>query len=788
MATIVLVGLIYIICELYIDDILLYAKSEDEFCSNLEQILQRCRQYNIKLNPLKCMLGLTEVEYVGHTINETGMHFTRSKLDSVLSFELPTFGKQLKSFVGFCNYFRDHVENFSTRIYPLNDLLKDYDKRRRLVWTEEARLAFEDIKMAIHECPSLFFMDEQLPVFLHTDASKYGIGAYLFQLTSDGKEKPIAFISKTLTDTQRRWHTPQKEAYAIYYAFKQLEYLLRGVKFTLRTDHKNLIYINDTMTEMVIRWKIEVQEYDFDVEHIPGPLNVVADGLSRLIPSEASSAIVPNLLAALCPFEPTTVDDILLCTFWQDNISSSELLCPLSDQKYEKMSEEIRTVIGRAHNSMVGHHGKDRTLAKVMTILQQSKYKKLADQFTDDDQLATYVTEFIAKCPVCQKLSTLNVPIQPHTFTTATYEPHQRLNIDSIGPLPTDEDGNNYILVLIDTFTRWIELYPIKAVTAHETAKVLLKHFGRFGQAQELQHDNGSQFVNAIITELCLLLGVEQKRTLAYSSEENGIVERANKEVLRHLRAIICDTKVIEKWNIYLAFVQRIMNSAVNQNTGVSPAQLLFGNAITLNRSILVDLPVHVQHDLSTWANEMVQAQYLIIDLAVAHQQSVDEKNRAKRQKLEPTAFPEGSLVLVEYHKKGFKKGPPHKLLPRLQGPFQVIDSNKNTYELRDLGSEKIVTHHVTDLRRFAYDPEYTDPSEVAQIDQQLYLVDTITAHEGTLRRKSQMTFTVKWKGYEGHPDEYTPNQKYSDLKNNEQFHEYCKANGLQSLIPKAYR
>ncbi|MFN9905486.1 MAG: ribonuclease H family protein, partial [bacterium] len=94
-------------------------------------------------------------------------------------------------------------------MFPLNELLKDYDKRRRLVWTEQSRQAFEDMKMAIHKCPSLYFLDDLLPIFLHTDASKYGIGAYLFQMTSDGRELPIAFISKTLSDTQRRWHTPQ---------------------------------------------------------------------------------------------------------------------------------------------------------------------------------------------------------------------------------------------------------------------------------------------------------------------------------------------------------------------------------------------------------------------------------------------------------------------------------------------------------------------------------------------------------------------------------------------------
>jgi transposase InsO family protein len=794
MATIVLASLIYVICELYIDDILLHAQTEDEFCANLTTILDRCRQHNIKLNPKKCCLGMSEVEYVGHTVNETGMHFKRSKLDSVLDFELPTYGKQLKSFIGFCNYFRDHVENFSAKMFPLNALLKDYDKRRRLVWTEETKQAFEEMKNAIHECPALFFMDDDLPVYLHTDASKYGIGAYLFQLTPEGKEKPIAFISKTLTDTQRRWHTPQKEAYAIYYAFTQLEHLLRGVKFLLRTDHKNLVYINDTMTEMVIRWKIAVQQYDFDIEHIPGPLNIVADGLSRLIPGEASSQTIPIILAALCPpFYPleseNEEEEHFFCSFWQQDAPEEVLCAKISTEKPIKIPEDIRSVIGRSHNSLVGHHGRERTVAKVMEILQQKKYKKLADQFSDNDHLRTYIKEFIDKCPVCQKLSTLKVPIQAHTFTTATYEPHQRLNMDTIGPFPDDDDGYCYILVIIDTFTRWIELFPIKSTTAAETAQILLQHFGRFGQAQEIQHDNGSQFVNSIIAELSLLLGIDQKRTLAYSSEENAIVERANKEVLRHLRAILMDRKVKEQWRIYLPFVQRIMNSAVSLSTGVSPAQLLFGNAITLNRSILVDLPIHVRHDLSEWANNMVQAQYLIIDKAVAYQTQLDQKNRAKRQREEPTEFEDGSLVLVEYHKKGFKKGPPNKLLANLKGPYQVIEHDQNTYKLRDLGSEKIVSHHVTDIHPFKYDPEHTDPVEVALTDKDLFIVDAVVAHKGNPRRKSEMTFTVKWKGYEGHPDEYTDNQLYKDLKNNVAFHEYCRAHKeLLSLIPQQFR
>ena len=175
---------------------------------------------------------------------------------------------------------------------------------------------------------------------------------------------------------------------------------------------------------------------------------------------------------------------------------------------------------------------------------------------------------------------------------------------------------------------------------------MLLQHFGRFGQAQQLHSDNGTQFVNAIITELCLLIGVEHKRTLAYSSEENAIVE-ANQEVLRHLRTIIHSTKVLDTWNLFLPFVQRIMNAAVSQTTGVSPAQLLFGYAITLDRSILVDLPIDVKQDLSEWANEMVKASPIFGNRPSCCISKVadDTNDVTKRQKMTPTVFNEGALV-----------------------------------------------------------------------------------------------------------------------------------------------
>ena len=156
------------------------------------------------MSPSKCRFGLREVEYVGHVINEHGKTFSREKLTKVAEFPRPKTQKQLKSFLGLANYFREHFSHHSTLVAPLNALCCDYRRSKVVDWSPEAIERFDLVKQKIADCQKLFWMDDDLPVFLHTDASDFGIGAYLFQVGPDGKERPVHFLSKSFTDVQSR--------------------------------------------------------------------------------------------------------------------------------------------------------------------------------------------------------------------------------------------------------------------------------------------------------------------------------------------------------------------------------------------------------------------------------------------------------------------------------------------------------------------------------------------------------------------------------------------------------
>ena len=167
-------------------------------------------------------------------------------------------------------------------VQPLHKLIVDYKPRNKIRWTKALEEVFYQVQASVNDAPPLYFLNYNAPVFLHTDASDFGIGANLYQV-KDNKEVPIAFISKALTTTEVKWSTPEKVCYAIFYSLVKLEYLLRDIHFTLRTDHRNLTFLNESFQQKVKRWKLAIMHFNFDIEHIPGKQNVVADALSRLM-------------------------------------------------------------------------------------------------------------------------------------------------------------------------------------------------------------------------------------------------------------------------------------------------------------------------------------------------------------------------------------------------------------------------------------------------------------------------------------------------------------------------
>jgi transposase InsO family protein len=556
----------------------------------------RFRKHKILLKPKKCAFGLTKIEFVGHTISEEGVSFSREKLQEVLDFPRPVTQQQLRQFIGLANYYRDHVKNHSDKARPLIMMFRDYEKRKKIVWTPEAIQAFETLQKDVSECHTLFFVDESAPIFLCTDASDYGIGGYLYQVI-DGKERPVGIFSKSLHDSELKWSVPEKECYAIYFALKKWEYLLRNVQFTIKTDHLNLTYLNMEGSPKVKRWRTDIQEFDFFIEHIPGEDNIVADATSRLCAKESQQIL---------------------------------MLAPI--QKVQIPRDKYR-IISKYHNSVSGHFG----YTTIMRKLRAAKYKWTG--------MGDHVKIFLKTCALCQKMSQVKPHIYAQPFTAASYSPMDTLNVDSIGPVTTDIFGNCYIIVIICCFTRFVELYAAPDTSALSAARALLNHHGRYGVPNKIRTDRGSQYVNELIQKFCTLVGTEMDPTTAYSKEENGIVERANKEVMRHLRAIIFDRRITDTWSSdYLPLVQRIMNAQIKSPTGVSPAQLLFGDAVHLERGILLphkevsegeDIPVYLKRLLSTQSD--------LIKIAQENQKMSDNQHMANA-KPQRTEFPKAIM------------------------------------------------------------------------------------------------------------------------------------------------
>jgi hypothetical protein len=726
MASVVLIGLIYIICEMYVDDCIVHGSGNAQFLERLELVFKRFSACKILLQAKKCKFGMKVIEYVGRQISKDGTSMSTEKIQSVVDFPKPTTNTTLRSFLGLANYMRDFVENHSHIVHPLHQMVEQSKGKNHIItWTPAAEAAFVTIKKLIGKSPQLYFADDNEPIVLMTDASDYGIGCHLYQSIKDRKQT-VAFVSKSLTETQLRWSVIQKEAYAIFHCVTHLGHLLRDRHFTIKTDHRNLTFMSLDSNAMVIRWYLALQEFDYSLEYIPGDENAYADAMSRICVNKMVSSAT---LSAILP--------------------------------QRQISEDNYAVIEACHNSIVGHGGVDRTVAKIHSL------NKRWDYLTQD------VKKFIMLCPTCQKMSQIKIPIHAVKYVASTYSTMQCLNIDFVGPYP---DGG-YLLVIIDTFTRWVELYPCEAATAQTALDGLITHFGRFGCPQIIRSDRGSHFANELIKEFLQATGTPHNLTLAYSSEENSIVERANKEVNRHIRAYTFDKNTMQNWRTTIPFVQRIINSSHSQRTKISPADLLFGKQVQLDRGILLPFEERPNNTtpLPNRLAVMLAIQEKLIKISQDLLKSTDAQHLAQTSPI-ITEFEIGTHVLVAY-----EAGPPTRLLTRWRGPLQILRRHKSEYVLLDLVTGKEKTFHVKNMRIFNFDPLKVQPLDVARHDYDEFFVEKVLRHKGDFRKVSTLTFEVRWLNYSSEHDSWEP---WKNLRHSEKLHEYLRLVGKSKLIP----
>ena len=341
--------------------------------------------------------------------------------------------------------------------------------------------------------------------------------------------------------------------------------------------------------------------------------------------------------------------------------------------------------------------------------------------------------------------------------------------VDTIGPLPPDAVGNRFIIVMIDAFSRFVELAPAAQVTAVEAAPALLQVFGRYGLPRALLSDQGTQFANQLVRQLLQKVGVEHRRAVPYRHEGNGTVERANQEVMRHLRHIIEHENVRTKWSEYLPRVQYIMNQRVHESTGVSPAHLIYGRAITAYRGLLAPFKATTSEPVPQYLQEMEAA---IKDITTISDQ-YQEQRRARHDatvRPDPT-FLVGQLVLAA---PGATRA---KIDSRWLGPYTVESKQRRSFTLRHCATQRERVVDGSMLKAYIDHPTIT-PAQVAARDRDTYLVDAIRAHKGSIKRNYRRChFLVHWEGYDDAEDTWEP---YDHLRNNEVLEEYLRTHGVK--------
>ncbi|QRV83894.1 Retrotransposable element Tf2 protein [Ceratobasidium sp. AG-Ba] len=478
------------------DDILIFSEKEEDHAEH---------RNNLYAKLSKCEFFVKKVIFLGLVITPEGISMEEEKIKAIMEWSAPRKIKEVQAFLGFVNFYRRFIAEFSKIARPLHDLTK---KDTKFEWTQECQQAFEEIKKRI------------------------AIGAILSQRGEDGYLHPVAYLSKSYNDAQRNYDTANKELLAIVESLKHWRIYLEGtiLPVTVFTDHRNLERWKnaETFNRRHARWHMELASFNFEIHYRPGKMSNKPDALSRRhdhedIPNPQQIMINAERFKG---FKANIEIDII--SMIRESLSDDESLTTLieSTKKKEDLPPSIRKQYDNTNGrkiSYAGHQGQARTLELI------SRYYWPA--------MKQQVNRFVETCEICQR-SKGHKQYAPQKPLPIPQKPWEDIAYDFIVKLP-ESQGMDSILVVIDRFSRQAHFIPcLESTNAEGVADLFIKEVWKLhGLPKTTVSDRGPTFNSQFLKALYAKLSINPKFSTAFHPETDGITERTNQWLEGFLRS-----------------------------------------------------------------------------------------------------------------------------------------------------------------------------------------------------------------------------------------------------------
>jgi len=673
-------------CVAFLDDVLIYSKTESEHLEHVSKVLQAFDNAGLKCKISKCSFAQNSTAFLGFRVSADGLSVDPKKVSAVSTWPLPHDLTSTRSFLGFVGFFRRFIKDFAKIAAPLTSLTRSTVPFPKVL-PQSAVDAFETLKAALLSAPILAipFTGPEATFTLYTDASNVAIGAVLLQDQGNG-EQPVCYESRKLSPAEKNYAVHELELLAIVHAVKTFRHYLEGCKhFTLYTDHHSLKYFftQRDLSRRQARWAQDLAAYqpNMSIVYRKGEENR-ADALSRLNLLYADSDVSASLLYQLSQLLPAQVilsdpilDDIKSAyasdSFYSDGNNKRpsylqhrdgiwyfrDRICVPNDPKLRQR------LLFEFHDApTAGHHGFLKTLNAIGTHFWWPRMSKT-------------VRSYCSSCATCQRIKPSTQPtpglLHPHSVPS---RPWSHISTDLVTDLPPSiaHDGHSYdsIVTFVCMLTKQaIFVRANKNITSHQLAHLFMDHvLSKKGLPHVIVSDRDPRITSAFWQTLFSALGSKLNISTAHHPQTDGQSEITHRSIEQILRAYV--TPLHDDWASWLPIAEFSYNNSVNASTKQTPFFANLGFHPTVPTSFITPNPLGTDPTAGKYLDTLRDIHTSITrELEFAKAQQSEQANRHRRN----LTFIVGDKVRLSTDNITLADYPSSKLRPRYLGPFTVI-------------------------------------------------------------------------------------------------------------------